>query len=417
MTGMIGLVGRSLKDRSGNIALMAAMVLPVVLFGAGVAVDTTNIVLQKNRLQAAVDSGALAAASGLANKHMSVDEAKKTARDYLVTAMRTTASSLVPDGAGAAGAEAGAKQAKADQELIDNTVISIEPKTLQTGAKAYDISVQTTLTVELNAMTRLLSSGVVNLAATGKSEGVSETKNALSMVLVLDRSGSMAWKTDTTDPSTSGCYIYEEAYWPKSKWNVPCYVSKIDTLKKAVKSLLTQLKTADPNADYVRTSAVSYNNAQDPAGTLSWGTASTETYVNALIASGGTDSSDAFTSAYRDLSKAIELQAHAQKSGAVPTKYIVFMTDGENNYFQNKTGAAQATRSDDATKFYCDKAREDGIKVFTVAFKAPKRGQTLLQGCATDASYYFQAEKSEDLVAAFKAIGDKASSLVVRLTQ
>ncbi|KQS64659.1 hypothetical protein ASG39_12040 [Rhizobium sp. Leaf371] len=422
MTGIFGMFERSLHDRGGNIALMAAMIFPVVLFGAGVAIDTTNIVLQKNRLQAAVDSGALAAASGLANKHMSIDDAKKTARDYLVLAMRTSTSSAVPDGAtSAAGAaraaEASAKQAKADQALIDNTLISINPKTLQSGAKAYDISVGATLAVELNALTHLFEGGVVNLAATGKSEGVSETKNALSMVLVLDRSGSMAWKTDTTDPSTGGCYIYEESYWPKAKWNVPCYVSKIDTLKKAVKSLLTQLKTADPNGDYVRTSAVSYNNAQDAAGTLAWGTASTETYVNALVATGGTDSSDAFTSAYRDLSKNSETQAHAQKSGAVPTKYIVFMTDGENNYFQNKTGDAQATRSDDSTKFYCDKARDDGIKVFTVAFKAPKRGQTLLQGCATDASYYFQAEKSEDLVAAFKAIGDKASSLVVRLTQ
>lgn len=416
MRGFFDMIERCLGDRGGNIAIMAAVALPVVLFGAGVAMDTTNIVFQKNRLQAAVDSGALAAASGLANKHMTVDEARRTARDYVVMAMRTSSSTPLPEGTAGA-AEEKAKQASADKLLIDNTSISIVPKTLQTGAKGYDISVTSNLPVGLNAMTRMVRDDDIALSATGKSEGVSETKNALSMVLVLDRSGSMAWKTDTKDTATNGCYIYEESYWPNAKWSVPCYVSKIATLKKAVKSLLTQLKTADPNADYVRTSAVSYNNAQDAAGALAWGTASTETYVNALVADGGTDSSDAFTAAYRDLSKNAEAQAHAQKTGAVPTKYIVFMTDGENNYFQKKTGSSQATRSDDATKFYCDKARADGIKVFTVAFKAPQRGQTLLRGCATDPTYYFQAEKSEDLVAAFKAIGDKASNLVVRLTQ
>ncbi|PYE24531.1 Flp pilus assembly protein TadG [Rhizobium sp. PP-WC-2G-219] len=416
MRRFFGMIGRCLEDRGGNIALMAAVALPVVLFGAGVAIDTTNIVLQKNRLQAAVDSGALAAASGLANKHMTVDEARETAHDYVVMAMRNTSSSAIEVGTPAA-AEALVKQAAADKLLVDNTSVTIEPKTLQTGAKGYDISVKSNLPIDLNAMTRLVSSNGISLSATGKSEGVSDTKNALSMVLVLDRSGSMAWKTDTKDTSTNGCYIYEEAYWPYAKWSTPCYVSKIATLKKAVNSLLTQLKTADPTSIYVRTSAISYNDAQDAAGVLAWGTAGTGTYVNTLLAEGGTDSSDAFTSAYRDLSGNTETKAHAQKTGATPTKYIVFMTDGENNFYQNRTGDSQATRSDAATKFYCDKARDDGIKVFTVAFKAPKRGQDLLQGCATDPTYYFQAEKSEDLVAAFKTIGDKASNLMVRLTQ
>lgn len=416
MRGFFGLIGRSLEDRGGNIALTAAIVLPVVLFGAGVAIDTTNIVLQKNRLQAAVDSGALAAASGLANKHMTIDEAKKTASDYVAMAMLNSSSIALPD-ALPADAQAASKQEAAKKLLIDSTTVRIDPKTLQSGAKGYDISVKSDLPVGLNAMTRLMNNGAVTLSATGKSEGIAETKNALSMVLVLDRSGSMAWKTDTTDTSTYGCYIYEEAYWPYAKWSAPCYVSKIATLKKAVNSLLTQLKTADPKSEYVRTSAVSYNDSKDPAGTLAWGTVDTGTYVNALVAEGGTDSSGAFTSAYRDLSANSEVQAHMQKSGATPTKYIVFMTDGENNYYQNRSGDSQATRSDDATKFYCDKARDDGIKVFTVAFKAPKRGQTLLKGCATDATYYFQAEKSDDLVAAFKAIGEKASNLVVRLTQ
>ncbi|MNL89721.1 hypothetical protein D3C87_2202230 [compost metagenome] len=49
---------------------------------------------------------------------------------------------------------------------------------------------------------------------------------------------------------------------------------------------------------------------------------------------------------------------------------------------------------------------------------APKRGQTLLEDCATsETTHYFKAENTADLVAAFKAIGERASAMATRLTK
>ena len=93
--------------------------------------------------------------------------------------------------------------------------------------------------------------------------------------------------------------------------------------------------------------------------------------------------------------------------GQVPTKYIVFMTDGANNYSSDDT----------STLATCASAKKDGIEIYTVAFMAPTAGQTLLKTCATDSSHYFQAENMAALVAAFKVIGERTSAVVSRLTQ
>jgi Mg-chelatase subunit ChlD len=91
----------------------------------------------------------------------------------------------------------------------------------------------------------------------------------------------------------------------------------------------------------------------------------------------------------------------------VPSKYIVFMTDGDNNY----------TTADTTTKQWCDKARTAGIEVYSVAFMAPDRGKALLNYCATSSAHYFAAEDADDLNAAFEYIGDRATETATRLTQ
>ncbi|MCF3640396.1 pilus assembly protein, partial [Rhizobium sp. TRM95111] len=49
---------RFAKDRGGNFAMMTALVLPVILGAGGFAIDLTNVVLEKSKLQAAADSAA-----------------------------------------------------------------------------------------------------------------------------------------------------------------------------------------------------------------------------------------------------------------------------------------------------------------------------------------------------------------------
>ena len=161
----------------------------------------------------------------------------------------------------------------------------------------------------------------------------------------------------------------------------------------AATSLMGKLGAADPATTLVRTGAVSYNAAMQAPVNMAWGDAGVKSYINALTATGGTDSSLAFKTAYQAISAATEDAAHMNKNGQVPSKYIVFMTDGDNNY----------SSADTKTLATCNSAKAAGVEIFTVAFMAPSRGQELLSECATDTSHYYDANDAAQLGAAYAA--------------
>ncbi|NRQ18602.1 hypothetical protein BHMPCIPO_05866 [Ensifer sesbaniae] len=399
-----------LKDRGGNFGIMAALATPLLLAAGGVAIDLASMMTAKNQMQDAADAAALAAASSLVSKDPpTIAKAKEIAAAFLKTQSGGTAVD-VPGGNDQSGTSSLAKTASADASTGSQPTIDIIESTNGPTGKAYNVTVLNKQTFQFNAMTRLLGKTSIDIETRATAESATESKNALSMYLVLDRSGSMAWKTNTLNATKTSCPNYTESNWgryPNLAATSPCYVTKIDALKTAVSDLLKQLNTADPSSLYVRTAAVSYNSAQDAAGNLNWGTTGTSTYVNALIATGGTASGNAFKTAYSRVAATTEDTAHKAKNGQVPTKYIVFMTDGANNN----------TSDDTTTLAWCDTARKNNVQVYTVAFMAPDRGKALLKSCATTEANYFQAEEAADLIAAFKAIGEKASAMATRLTK
>ncbi|MEI2301359.1 TadE/TadG family type IV pilus assembly protein [Ensifer sp. MJa1] len=402
-----------LKDRSGNFGVMAAVATPLILAAGGVAIDMADMMATKTRMQDAADAAALAAASSLVSKDPpTIAKAKEIAEAFLKA---QSGSSTVDDlGGGESGtgttASGGGPIASPELPEVDQATVEIEESTNGPTGKAYKVTVLNKQTLQFNAMTRLLGTKSIQLQTLATAESATESKNALSMYLVLDRSGSMAWKTNTKNTAKTSCPNYTEANWskyPNLAATSPCYVTKVDALKTAVGDLLKQLNTADPSTLYVRTAAISYNSAQDTAGTLDWGTTGTSTYVNKLVATGGTASGNAFKTAYGRVTATTEDTAHKAKNGQVPSKYIVFMTDGDNNN----------TSDDTMTLTWCDTARKNNVTVYTVAFMAPDRGKALLKACATTEANYFQAEEAADLIAAFKAIGERASAMATRLTK
>lgn len=392
-----GMIKKLARNRAGNFGIMAALTLPLLIGVGGIAIDMTNLLVMKNRLQAATDAAALAAASALVSDKATDEQAKLVAQDYLKAQMRDGSST----------------DTKSNETVSTGIDVKISQKATLGNGKEYTVEVKGTETVTFSAMTSLLGPKSTPITAYSKSQASTEAKNALSMFLVLDRSGSMAWDTTTVDSANPTKIEYYEcgwSWWGGTKYctrTVTNYVAKIDALKLAVADLLTQLKIADPTAALVRTGSVSYNSEMQKEEKLSWGVTKVLTYVNALPADGGTDSADAFEKAYKDVKSASEDTAHMNKNGQVPTKYIVFMTDGENN----------KDDADTETKKSCDKARADKIEVYTVAFMAPDRGQKLLKYCATSTKHYFTADTLEELTAAFKYIGEKASELSSRLTK
>src|SRR6187431_1657985 len=72
-----------LKDRKGNLSIIAAIVLPVGLAAAGMAIDTSKMIASRAALQNAADAAALAAASALANKDVTIEAAETLATDFI----------------------------------------------------------------------------------------------------------------------------------------------------------------------------------------------------------------------------------------------------------------------------------------------------------------------------------------------
>ena len=86
---------RFLADRRGNVAMMYALMLPVMIFGAGFAIDYTHAMQVQTQLDAAADAAVLA---GLTPTMMQQsDTAAQTAALNLFNAQASTIPSLVND--------------------------------------------------------------------------------------------------------------------------------------------------------------------------------------------------------------------------------------------------------------------------------------------------------------------------------
>lgn len=377
-------IKRLAGDKTGNFAITTAFVIPVLIGVVGMAIDTASLLMFKNKLQVAADTATLAAASSLASKAKTAQDAKALSLQFLY---------------GQINAGKTAENASTYPEAVAEPAVSITESAYNVTGKKFSVTMNTSYTVPLSPLAAVLGFSTARVSVTSTSESSTETKNALSMYFVLDRSGSMADSTNTTYQTT--CYDRKNR-----PYSCTAYYTKIDSLKMAVASLLGQLTTADPQTKYVRTGSVAYDLYMLTPQAINWGVSGVQSYVNALTANGGTSSTNAFKQAVTSLTASTEDSAHKAKNGQVPSKYIVFMTDGDNNYASDDTYTKQA----------CDDAKNKKIEVFTVAFMAPSKGQALLKYCATDSNHYFAAEDTAQLVQAFKTIGDKAAEQMTLLT-
>lgn len=376
---------RFLGNRRGNFSVMAAVLLPTGLGLAGVAIDTSVMISAKASLQNAADAAALAASTALVSENASESEAKELAIKFIAGQMANHGSVEIA--------------AKTPFDFADCTDIKVNQLASIGTAKNFTVEVNTCYQVNFTALSVLFGQSGTLVHVKSTTQASTESKNALSMYLVLDRSGSMSDYTDTV----KNTYVCGRASRPRTCYH---YYTKIEALQIAATNLMTQLSTSDPTTQYVRTGGVSYNAEMQPPSELAWGENATKSYIAALTSTGGTDSSHAFKTAYLALMDPMEAAEHKARNGKAGANYIVFMTDGDNNY----------TIADTQTRQWCDEARKARIEVYSVAFMAPERGQSLLNYCATSAAHYFATDDADQLNSAFRHIGEQATMAASRLT-
>jgi Flp pilus assembly protein TadG len=418
---------RMLRDRGGNFGMMTAVLLPVTIGVGGMAIDFTNVLQQKANIQAIADAATLAAASKMSKDDITEAEAEAISTNFLVS------QALIElEQSGATAEEIAAEKAA----LLASTSTEAEVTPTGGSSKSFDVSMTTTFNVKLNPLTRILGFESVPISISSVAASAREG-NALSMYLVLDRSGSMAWDTTTVDPVnptkseeyTTICYDRRgNGYWCTQTRQVTNYVTKIAALKSAANVMFTELlKAAAPDAttvaareaeakNLIRVGAVSYTHQTQKEKKPAWGTTEAATYVTDLpaVPTGGTDASGAMSIAFDDLKKAnaTEKTEHAAKENHSFARFIVLMTDGEmtGNSGNWNRGIDEKVRRE------CDKAKADDIIIFTVAFMAPDNGKSLLSACASNEDNYYEASDMTALVTAFGDIGRKAAKTATRLT-
>lgn len=373
-SGIANLGRHFMLDRSGNLALAFAIVSVPLLGAVGASIDYVRALNMHREIQTNLDAALVAAVQDIAKK----DE--KEIRAQLANWLAAEAQ-------------------VADSYQLDTDSIVIDKSN-------YGITAKVTANVDTTFL-RVIGKDTVPIAVEasviGGEDPGAKSKRSFSMYFVFDRSGSMG------DPTEEE---YETECKKKNGQTYMCtkVYTKMESLKLATAALLNQFVAIDDKSELIRTGAVSYNNVMQTPTPLAWGVSSVSSYVNALSATGTTNSGEALQKAYDSLMvtglKSEENEHTKMNGNATPEKYIVFMTDGANNI----SGA------DAKTKTYCDKARAAKVKVYSIAFMAPTEGEALLRYCATTAGDYYEPQNTSGLVKAFENIAKDASKRIIRLT-
>jgi hypothetical protein len=126
--------------------------------------------------------------------------------------------------------------------------------------------------------------------------------------------------------------------------------------------------------------------------------------IDDMAPAGNTNVTIGMAKAWQTLTAAAPYNAPAKANDL--EKVIVLLTDGQNT--QNRWTSSTSS-IDSRMQKVCDNAKADGVKVYTV--RVVNGNASLLQGCATKPSMYYDVQEAGQLNAAFGAIAQKLANL------
>ncbi|MCP4070564.1 MAG: VWA domain-containing protein [Hyphomicrobiales bacterium] len=341
------------NHKSGNVAATFAIALLPIMLSVGAAIDYSRMSNLHNKVAIATDAALLAAVANVMNSVDLKDTAAVNAR------LKEEFEPLLL-----------ANMYGADSYIYNGFTINFDPKT-----GGVDVNVDVDYNAAIFGLVGLNKLDTDVEAATSMQV---KAGGAISMFLVLDRSGSMDWSNG--DGGT-----------------------KMQSLQLATIQMISNFRKYDPNEEFIRMGSVAYSSHTWSVQQIKWDLDYVKNYVDAMLAGGGTDSSNAVEQAYNMLTKKSEITEHEKKNDQEPDLVLVFMTDGDNN----------SPGADSATKITCSKAKNYGIEIYTIAFQAPAKGQGLLKYCASSSAHYFEPENTDELIDSFKSIGKNVSDKLV----
>lgn len=424
-------------DQRGAVLPLVGLSLAILVLVSGFAIDYTRAQIVKERLQWAVDAGALAGAKFASSGD--IKDVRREARDYFranfpVGYMNTRGGNIRAQRIGTVSGRG---------EGIRFTVSNI--------------------TMENHFIDFL---GINDIKVTASADVNTLPISPLDVVLSVDVSGSMNWKDGDAScmggSSLPSHCVLEGPNQPKPgsrMYNAIPYMKKlVDTLAgpntrfglvpwdQKVNISRAFARTAgrgnSPLASDTRNNlsrvfkgnanaSIDYpwrtNWANPPIERMTYLTGSKSKIKGAigrLRGRGGTDGSLGMLWANR-MFKNNNFGGWRGWRAPADNKVIVFITDGLNTRFF-ETPETEATKlgyyvdrtnnSNARMRKYCRDAKKEDILIFTIAYNQPNAMvRNLLKDCATIPSYFFKASSSRALRDHLKTIGE--SMMTMRLTR
>ena len=356
------------SHENGNISLLFALKSLCATICVGVVIDYANMTKAKQNLQNAVDASALSGAS--------VAESLNS-KDRLETVYATFSANDAEE-----------------SKIIENGYPSV----------SFD-DANALVTVDAEARVNSIFANLFKkdhslVHAKAVVEYSTYNAESIAVAFVLDVSGSMGERVSGDEKV------------------------KIEALKEATEVLFTSIEEPiaknGPVGDRLRSSLSSYNVSLVPQ----WTTPMVSEYGNTKQ-KGKTKKTIKKLSAYGNTNSTAGLEDALDKlkgeraAGPTTQLYMLLMTDGVNTL----PGA------DEKSKTICDRAKALEVNIYTVAFDAPIEGKNLLLNCASrddgddkndsacagtnpgsdckalKENHYFDAANQDNLIKAFKEIG------------
>ncbi len=238
------MLGKLLRDRSGNFGVMTALMLVPLIGVGGLAIDISNALMVRSTLQAAADAAAIAA---VAETSAGVMQAMQMKSDGQLTAAIEDAKKVF----------IGHAKMSEEYQLQNFDVDVVKTGTQLKAVFTFDATVPTTLA-------RVLGQKDVTVA--GRAEAVFQTDTFRDFYLLLDNTPSMGVgatpadvKTmvdNTKDKCAFACHIVKDGVEDKNSYY---YLAKklgvtirIDVVAKATAALMDTAKASRKSSNQYR---------------------------------------------------------------------------------------------------------------------------------------------------------------------